>query len=345
MSRGKILYYSLLGLVLVLGSYLTLKLLFPSAETTSTESAKAKVESSSTKTANSRATTSDRKPAAGKGLGSWFSKEFSESDRSSIAARQAVSTNTDLLYNLYTEGKDSDFRALIEQLRNDHPQIPEYQAMAADFYFNRYDFEKSEEALRNLIKLEPNNSAVTKARLSEIYAINKNYDQALDIVEDLLKEDATLVPAIQGLYKIYEMQGNPELGRTRIEDMLRKNPNNGNLAAYYAAQFAEPQARKKILEQAYKSDPSNSRVLEGLAQAAIEHGDAKYASRMAQEWMVNELNPEKVKAAESLYVGSLIELKDFKGANDYVSRRIQEEPKNLDLQQMKKHLQSMKKGG
>ena len=344
MSRGKSVYFSVLGLVLILGSYFTFKLISPAASHESGEASKADIKSGAGGESR-KPMGSQIKPGSGKALGSWFSRELSDDDRSSLAERQAIPKNTDLLFGFYNEGRDSEFRALIDKLRADHPRVPQYQAMAADFYFNRYDFDKSKEALEKLIQLEPLNSAVAKSRLSEIYAINENYDQALDIVEGLLKDDSTLIPAIQGLYKIHEMQGNPEQGRRRIEEMLKKDPNNGNLVAFYAAQFAEPEARKQMLQRAYKADPSNSRVLEGLAQAAIEHGDVKYAGRMAQEWMVNELNPEKVKVAEGIYIGSLIESKDFKGANDYVSRRIQEEPANSDLREIKKQIEILKKGG
>ncbi|MCF7945073.1 MAG: tetratricopeptide repeat protein [Spirochaetia bacterium] len=90
-------------------------------------------------------------------------------------------------------------------------------------YFQLKDFEKAERAYGNSLYYKPE-SFPSAYNLSAVYIELQEYDQALDLIRNLLTRDADNTVLIKTLAGIYEMRGSTSKASSQYEELLEIDP-------------------------------------------------------------------------------------------------------------------------
>lgn len=217
-----------------------------------------------------------------------------------LQEKAKIDLEADQLKNLFESGSWGEIKTRLDALLKDHPDVPEYVAMQADYLLAMDKYADAEKTIRHLIKLDPKNN-YARETLARTLAVQGRVDDARDEVYEVLKNNPRSQSAMHKLVVFGEMQNDPEKGIQEIRQMIANNPENGAAHAVLSEALLErgrSQEAVQVAMQGAKADPAspgNHRVLaihyavEGKREEFLEH---------ARQWAQFESNPEYRAAAE-----------------------------------------------
>ncbi len=254
---------------------------------------------------------------------------------SELKGEAELKTNLELLSYLMDQGSDDEFLKQTEKLIQLYPEVPEYRAMKADFYFTRQNWTAAEESIRDLLKMNPTNT-FARTSLGEVQGILGKYDEGLATYEGVLSSDPGNLDALYGTISLTDLQGQGQRGMDRVAELYKANSENGNLAVVYADILM---AQKKyderfaVLQKAMKSDPKNPHVFRISAQDAYREGDPEEAIRYAEESLKNDQSPETRQQTLDLIIKAASEVGNLDRAEQALEEKRQADPSNPDIQE------------
>ncbi len=142
--------------------------------------------------------------------------------------------------------------------------------------------------------------------LIEAYLVDKDFKGAYDFSEELLEENPTWLdeqkPLLNSLRALAAYGLNrPDLGDIYLSEFINKTNINTNIFVAVAGRFSSNEMHsqaKRVLQKAYKIDPTNQRVLNNLIQTNLILGDTKDISIQLRKLMTKR-RPNKALLAEA----------------------------------------------
>ena len=183
----------------------------------------------------------------------------------------------DLLYSLKNEGDSAGVQTNIEGIFNDFDHNPKALLALADFAANTGDAKLARRIYEHA-KAMKFDSQGAGLMIVEANIVSQNYQAALEIVRQLLKENPSWAKSyalvFNGLQAIAHYGlGDGESAQLFLNNFLRQgNIRADNLVAVSKRLLgvgAKRQARQ-VLEQAFQSDPLNQAALTNLIQLDLE---------------------------------------------------------------------------
>ena len=212
----------------------------------------------------------------------------------SLQTQAEIENNLVNLLQLYEQGADQDFLRKIDELIKNNPDVPEYVALKGDYFYNNGQWAEAEESVHQLIQLEPHNM-FARTTLGELEAIQGRHQDALATMDKVLETDPGYIDALYGYVSVTEMQGEPDAGFKKIEELYKKNASNGNTAVVYA-DYLRAQNRvdesEEVVMKAVASDPSNPTPARVAAMNASRRGNHREAIKYAETALARDHNPE-----------------------------------------------------
>ena len=129
--------------------------------------------------------------------------------------------------------------------------------------------------------------------LIEAYLVDKDYKGAYEFSEELLEENPTWLdeqkPLLNSLRSLAAFGLNrPDLGDIYLNEFINKTNFNSTIFVAVAERFSSNgmhSQAKRVLEKAYRIDPTNQRVLNNLIQTNLILGDTKDISSQLRRLM------------------------------------------------------------
>lgn len=140
------------------------------------------------------------------------------------------------------------------------------------------------EFLEKTHDLHPENIDIAEY-LAEYYYVNKEYEKAIKVYEDILKSKPDYIDGKYMLGFLYDTMGKRKIAIQIWKDILKKNPNHADtlnaLGYAYAEEGINLDEAKKMIEKALELAPDNPAYLDSLGWVYFKKG--KY--ELAEEYL------------------------------------------------------------
>jgi len=211
---------------------------------------------------------------------------------------------------------------ILQQLakeKSNQPQQPSIKQRAAILetianFSRTLDLETRNTLIHRYHTLDERHPTLTpiKVGLAVLYAANKDMDKAFAIVRSAIAEDADYLPAI--MQEVNLLNANKQLDESlvRLEEQLKKNPNNARMRLLYARTLAQTDIKAAYKEFTNLSNdaPKNLDIKFSKAIIALELRKLDDAKQAFIELLGSHYRPNTI----NYYRGNLAELNQEKQA-------------------------------
>lgn len=327
--RGRLLFLLLIAAITGGIGYLTYRLVWSNSdqaqqEKTSSGTAKAKEIRPGFKMSNS---VDKEKNVWKDGLNS------GERAGTELKGEAEIRSNLELLTYLLEQGQDAEFLSKVDQIITAHPKVAEYAAIKADYYYLKQNWPAAEEAIKNLLELDPHNT-FAQSSLGEVQGIQGKYDEGLQTLEKVLENEPGNLEALYSTISITDLQGDQSRGMQRVIELYQAHPQNGNLAMVYSdilMSQGRHEERREVLKKAMQSDSENPGPYRLAASDALRSENPKEAIRLAEESLKRDQNPETRLQAVDLMIRSADALGDLEKVKAYLEMKRELKPNDESI--------------
>ena len=174
-----------------------------------------------------------------------------------------------------TERRDREIAALISEHRNSEQAMSALAQLTADYGNVRAAKRLYEVALENGYSL-----SIFSLTLAESMVQNGDYRDAIDLCNDLVREDPAWIFAAEGGFNAirslaYFGSGDAELGNLYLKNFLNARQSSANQLLQAGLMFSEMglgEQALRILREAYRRDSRNEQVLIQLVDVEMQEG-------------------------------------------------------------------------
>ena len=159
-------------------------------------------------------------------------------------------------------------------------------SLARHYLFNN-TYEEAETKIKSLVENNNNNYSLKKT-LGDFYRYNKKYDLALDVYDEMIKEnqdDLWNIFYMRGI--CYEQINEWDLAEKDFLRSLEIKPGTPNVLNYLAYGWVERNIKLdrslKMLEEAYKANPDSFYIIDSLAWAHFKKNNLSEAARLMEK--------------------------------------------------------------
>jgi|GEM_PF-5039461 len=255
-----------------------------------------------------------------------YKSKYHRSAEEDLAIRQKVES----LMKLYKSHQDKELIQELNKLLAEHPNTPEYLAMAGDLYYDREEYGKAEGYIKKLVQVDPTNLTAHNI-LGEVYAINGKLDQAGTQMDQVLQQDPGNTSALYGKIAIEDAKGDPAPAYEEISRLAKANPDNVNLQMTQVdilkAQMKFKEANE-IRNDLMKKHPESPAPYRSYAVDYLRSGHYEKAKEFAEDWMKRESNPQQIQMSKDLQLQAMVGLNHWNEAESFVKKWINEDPNN-----------------
>jgi tetratricopeptide (TPR) repeat protein len=231
--------------------------------------------------------------------------------------------------------READMRATLDKLTSNPKSFPNANRMVGDFYFRNRDLAKAVEYYAAGKKANPSQAAAFDKRIAEIYIAQGKAEDALKLLEAVIKQDSKDSDAIAMRASLLLRGGKPEQIQTAINDLqgvVRSSPRN--FVAYYdlgRAQMAkgEVERARVAFEDAIKQRADYLPPRVALAHLYFRQGEHAKAVQAADAILAME--PGHL-AARLVRAAALTSMRDFGRARAAISETVKLYPNALEAQ-------------
>jgi len=169
-----------------------------------------------------------------------------------------------------------------------------------------------------------------KLLLASLYYSDAQYQNAIDVVNEILAEEPNNLDALELLALCYHATGNGTQYKATSDRILKADPYNANANIQKAHDYARAKKYKPAREsytKVLKGDPKNLDALFGYGQMSYYLDDIKSANRTFEK--ILELDPNNAQALS--YMGKLAaDDENYLRASKYFTQAIEQDPYNYD---------------
>ncbi len=262
-------------------------------------------------------------------------------DQAEAVLREKSANNPkELLYQMqlvrhfWATGQQPQARAHIEALLSRHNDYPEVFEQVANFWTRLRQFDEALRVLDQATKAQPKQARRYQRNKAEVLGLAGRREEALQLVERLLKEDSKdgLVLALRGALRL--QQAKPEELDSAIADLeagVRAVPDNPviryNLAEGYRMRRRWDDAIREY-QEALRVAPGYVAARHGMARAYLGKQDYGRALAIAEELL--RANPDDLLAA-AIQVQALLGSNEIDRAAKVLEQFVQRHPEANDL--------------
>ena len=159
-------------------------------------------------------------------------------------------------------------------------------SLARHYLFNN-TYEEAETKIKSLVENNNNNYSLKKT-LGDFYRYNKKYDLALDVYDEMIKEnqdDLWNIFYMRGI--CYEQKDEWDLAEKDFLRSLEIKPGTPNVLNYLAYGWVERNIKLdrslKMLEDAYKANPDSFYIIDSLAWAHFKKNNLSEAAILMEK--------------------------------------------------------------
>ena len=222
-------------------------------------------------------------------------------------AREASADDLETrIYLIRYHEKAGDYTKMLEiasELEALAPDNPDVQLnIARAFRFNKMS-NKAEQILNNLLKSYPGTVSILN-ELAAVYYLDQRQQQAIELYQQVLEQDAANKQALQNLFSIYLEGSEFDLAAPVLNDIGKFYPETYmDYRARADFQFARKNYDEAILhyKSAHEKEP-NQQLLFRLVESYKLSGKAVESEKLLDEWLTN--HPDDLEArytAASIY--------------------------------------------
>ena len=178
-------------------------------------------------------------------------------------------------------------------IQSDSPYYLEAQRSLAINYSNFYPYDEALKKITALLKNNNNNYALKKI-LADFYRVEKKYELAIVLYDEMINEkqdDLWNIYYRRGI--CYERLGEWESAEKDFLTSLDINPDSANVLNYLAYGWVEREIKLeqslKMLEAAYEANPESYYIIDSLAWAHFKKNNLEEAARLME--MVIDMAP------------------------------------------------------
>lgn len=294
-----------------------------SAKTSSTRSSSVKPSSSSSTASDVKVQKANGETKK-QGNSIWFnSKLFEDSIAGkSLSEHTEIENNVENLKTLLFNLDYDKFISELDQLRKEHPEVPHYTALAADYYLEKGDLNSAKTELENLLQVMPTNSFAEEI-LATIERNQGNFQQSLEHFENILSQDPNRDSSVSGLVSVYASQGKTEEGLQKVQDLANKYPNSAALAnakADVLALTGKSEEVENLVEENFKKFPDNVGARGRMIALSFKKGEYQEAIRLGEIQLSDLKNPEEQYGQLAMMTEAARLMKDDKLAKQYQAK-------------------------
>ena len=204
-----------------------------------------------------------------------------------VSDPMSAAPRLELLY-IYNKSGDSEreqreTQRMLKQFRTDEKALQALANFAADTGNIELARRTYEEALENEFAIDP-----FALLLIEAHLVDKDYNGALSFAEELLKEKPDWLnkrwAIFQSLRAVVSYGANrPDLGEIYLQSFIEDKGTQPSSHLAVARRFNNidrPQQARKILMEAYKTAPSNQKILSELIRVDLKLGNTENLNRL-----------------------------------------------------------------
>jgi tetratricopeptide (TPR) repeat protein len=144
-------------------------------------------------------------------------------------------------------------------------------------------YSRSFEAYQNLLKIDPTHN-IARHNLASRYAVFERYDEAIELLEECIRQGAIFVGTYGSLAFSYAFKGQFERGNQVLQNYLERNPDN--VLAHFSLgrillRWGKVEEALEVFDKMDRLSPGNSRTLRGRWLASVlreEWGNADTAA-------------------------------------------------------------------
>lgn len=242
-----------------------------------------------------------------------------------LAQFAEVRATTNRLQEQLNKGDWQSVELELKRLLEKDPNIPEYQAMLGDYYLLLEQYGDAEEPVRKLMELDSSN-LYAKITLADIVSVNGKPDEALSLIDEVLREQPDNSLALRGLLSTSAMKGPEELARAeeKLKDLWMQNADNINAGSELVSHFisrGQMNEAEEIAEEIKRFDPESVAAQKTLAKLASAQFKQQEWLSHARQWVDLEPSFEAQKTLfqalsandlydEALRIGAELESRD-----------------------------------
>jgi cytochrome c-type biogenesis protein CcmH/NrfG len=245
---------------------------------------------------------------------------------------------------LLSSGQEADFVQHLEDLIRQNPQVPEYWAIRADYFYDAKNWPEAERSLEAVIKHDPEN-LFARASLGEVNAIQGKLDEGLARMKEVLSVDPSQIEALYGLISITELQGRRADGEQMIFDFYDRHPQSANVAMVVSDIFAQRHdwaKRREVLAQAIQAEPDNPGPYRLLAAEAFRGGRYEEALKLGESSLARDQQEESRRSTLDVVTEAALKSGDIPAAEKFLAMKKKENPFDLGLKEQEQALSLLK---
>jgi tetratricopeptide (TPR) repeat protein len=231
--------------------------------------------------------------------------------------------------------READMKSTLDKLTSNTKDFPNAYRAVGDFYFRNRNLDKAVEYYVTGKQADPTQSATFDKRIAEAYISQGKADEALKLLEAVIKQDAKDNDAIAMRASLLLRGNKPEQIRAAVSDLqgvVRSSPKNFvaryDLGRALLADKQEEQARLAF-EDAIKQRDDYLPPRLALAQLYFRKGEHAKAVQAADAILTRE--PGHL-AARLVRAASLTSMRDFPRARAAIADTIKLYPNALEAQ-------------
>jgi len=184
-------------------------------------------------------------------------------------------------------GQDSVASDIYQKIDKESVYYLDAQNSLARHYLFNNTYEEAETKIKSMVENNNNNYSLKKT-LGDFYRYNKKYDLALNVYDEMIKENQ------DDLWNIFYMRGicyeqidEWELAEKDFLRSLEIKPGTPNVLNYLAYGWVERNIKLdrslKMLEEAYKANPDSFYIIDSLAWAHFKKNNLSEAARLMEK--------------------------------------------------------------
>ncbi len=261
-----------------------------------------------------------------------------------LKAEATLAQNLETLVSLLSSGHEADFVQHLEDLIRQNPQVPEYWAIRADYFYDAKNWPEAERSLEAVIKHDPEN-LFARASLGEVNAIQGKLDEGLARMKEVLSVEPSRIEALYGLISITELQGRRADGEQMIFDLYDRHPQSANVAMVVSDIFAQRHdwaKRREVLAQAIQAEPDNPGPYRLLAAEAFRDGRYVEALRLGESSLARDQQEESRRSTLDVVTEAALKSGDIPAAEKFLAIKKKEDPFDLGLKEQEQALSLLK---
>jgi tetratricopeptide (TPR) repeat protein len=231
--------------------------------------------------------------------------------------------------------READMKATLDKLVSDPKAFPDAYRLVGDFYFRGRDLAKAVQYYAEGKKANPSQGAAFDKRTAEAYIAQGKGDDALKLLEAVIKQDAKDSDAIAMRASLLLRGGKPDQIQRAVSDLqgvVQSSPRNFvaryDLGRALWAKGEIEQARLSF-EDAIKQRPDYMPPRMALAQLYFQKGEHSKTVQAADAVLATE--PGQLPAM-LLRAAALTSMRDFGRAREAISETIKLHPNAMEAQ-------------